>query len=206
MDIAKLYAEQEKLARKSRFYDAFGKVKRIAGLDCSYFGDRICGGAVVLDIDTLEPVEKAHAILKRTFPYIPGLLAYREAPAMISACRKLKNDVDVLMIDGFGTNHPRRCGIATHIGLKLDLPTIGVGKSFLCGDIGADGYIRQAGERTGKQMYSETSRKPIYVSPGHKISLDTSVEIVEKCTAGYRLPVPTRRAHEYVTGLKNSSI
>ncbi|WP_424356785.1 endonuclease V [Methanocella sp. MCL-LM] len=204
MKVDALYREQEQLAKKAVFYDAFGKLDSIAGIDCSYYGDLIIGGAVVIDLNTLEPVEKAHTILKLDFPYIPGLLAYREAKAMISACRKLKSDVDVLMIDGFGTNHPRRCGIATQIGLQLEMPTIGVGKSFLCGNIRDDGYVYQGAERTGKLIYSSRSKKPVYVSPGHRISLDTSVELVEKCMKSDRIPEPTRLAHEYVTGVKNT--
>jgi len=121
---------------------------------------------------------------------------------MMEAIGKVRDHTDILMVDGFGINHPRRCGIATYIGLKLEMPTIGVGKSFLCGEIQEDDYIYQDEERVGKLIFSANSKKPIYVSPGHKISLDTSVEIVEKCMAGNRLPEPTRLAHEYVTILK----
>lgn len=188
---------------KARFYDAFGKLNYIAGIDCSYYDDLIIGGAVVVDLNTLEPTEKAHAVFKLDFPYIPGLLAYREAKAMIGAFRKVKSDVDVLMIDGFGTNHPRRCGIATQIGLRLEMPTIGAGKSFLCGDIRDDGYVYQGDERTGKLVYSRTSKKPVYVSPGHRISLETSVELVEKCMKSGRIPEPTRLAHEYVSQIRD---
>ena len=109
------------------------------------------------------------------------------------------------MIDGFGTNHPRRCGIATHVGIKLDMPTIGVGKSFLCGEACDDDYICQAGEKVGKLVYSSGSKRPVYVSPGHKISLDTAVEIVQHCQKAGRIPEPTRLAHEYVTTLKRES-
>jgi deoxyribonuclease V len=193
------------LAKRAALYDAFGKVRYIAGVDCSYLDDRIIGGAVVVDYETMKPVERAHAVLKLKFPYIPGLLAYREADAMIAACRKIKCAVDVLMIDGFGVNHPRRCGIATHIGLKLDMPAIGVGKSFLCGEVGDDGYICQAGEKVGKVLYSSGSKRPIYVSPGHKISLDTAVEIAAHCIKAGRIPEPTRLAHEYVTALKHDA-
>lgn len=203
MKVKSPYREQERLGRKARFYDAFGKVRLVAGVDCSYVDDRIIGGAVVIDMNTLEPVEKAHVILKLDFPYIPGLLAYREAKAMIGAVKKLQSDVDVLMVDGFGTNHPRRCGIATQIGLKLDMPTIGVGKSFLCGEIRDDGYVYQDDERVGKLLYSQSSNKPIYVSPGHRITLESSVELVEHCMKSGRIPEPTRLAHEYVTALKN---
>ncbi len=177
-------------------------MRYIAGVDCSYPDDRIVGGAVVLDYETLKPVEHTHTILKLKFPYIPGLLAYREADAMIAACKKIKSDVDVLMIDGFGINHPRRCGIATHVGIKLAMPTMGVGKSFLCGEVCDDGYICQAGEKVGKLVYSGGSKRPVYVSPGHKISLDTAVEIVQHCQKAGRIPEPTRLAHEYVTALK----
>jgi deoxyribonuclease V len=102
----------------------------------------------------------------------------------------------------FGVNHPRRCGIATHIGIKLDRPAIGVGKSFLCGEACDDGYICQAGEKVGRLVYSAGSKRPIYVSPGHKISLDAAVEIAMHCIKTGRLPEPARLAHEYVTELK----
>ncbi|HMK48050.1 MAG TPA: endonuclease V [Methanocella sp.] len=204
VEAGQLFEEQRRLAEKARLYDAFGKVRRIAGLDCSYIGDLIIGGAVAVDFDMLMPVEKAHIVRKLDFPYIPGLLAYRESKAMIGAAQKLKVGADVLMIDGFGTNHPRRCGIATQIGLDLELPTIGVGKSFLCGEIRKDDYIYQDGERVGKMVFSKSSKKPVYVSPGHRISLDTSIELVEKCVRFGRLPEPIRFAHEYVTSLKNS--
>ncbi len=186
-------------------YDAFGRIRYIAGVDCSYLDDRIIGGAVVIDYESLKPVRQAHAILKLQFPYIPGLLAYREADAMIAAIRKIRSDVDILMIDGFGINHPRMCGIATHVGVKLDMPTIGVGKSFLCGVTCGD-YICQSGERVGKMVYSGGSKRPVYVSPGHKISLDTAVEVVEHCIRSGRIPEPTRLAHEYVTALKQEII
>jgi len=186
-------------------YDAFGRIRYIAGVDCSYLDDRIIGGAVVIDYESLKPVEQVHAILKLNFPYIPGLLAYREADAMMAAVRKIRSDVDILMIDGFGVNHPRMCGIATHIGVKLDKPTIGVGKSFLCGEACGD-YICQSGERVGKMVYSGSSKRPVYVSPGHKISLDTAVEVVKYCIRSGRIPEPTRLAHEYVTALKHEVI
>ncbi len=203
MQLDRLHKEQERLAKRAALYDAFGKIRYVAGVDCSYLDDRIIGGVVVVDYETLKPVESAHAILKLKFPYIPGLLAYREANAMIAAFRKIGHDVDILMIDGFGVNHPRRCGIATHVGVRLEMPTIGVGKSFLCGETCGDGYICQAEERVGKMVYSSSSKRPVYVSPGHMISLDTAVEIVERCITFGRQPEPTRMAHEYVTEIKN---
>jgi deoxyribonuclease V len=199
--VKRLFREQERLAKKAKLYDAFGKVRYVAGVDCAYLDSRIIGGVVVLDYDTLEPVTSAHAILKLDFPYVPGLLAYREAKAMIAAFRKVKHEADILMVDGFGVNHPRRCGIATHVGIKLDMPTIGVGKSFLCGEV-RDDTIYQSGEPAGKLLYSGASKRPVYVSPGHKISLDTAVDIVKKCTLKGRLPEPTRMAHEHAGKIK----
>ena len=204
MIVERLIEEQKRLAELALLYDAFGHVRYLGGVDCSYYGGKIIGGIVIIDIDSLEPVQKSHAVLTPDFPYIPGFLAYREAKAMIKAIRKVKDQVDILMIDGFGINHPRRCGLATYVGLKLDMPAIGVGKSFLCGEIREDDFVYQEDERVGKLVFSATSKKPIYVSPGHKISLDTSVELIEKCMAGHRLPEPTRLAHEYVTSLKNN--
>lgn len=201
MDLDRQYREQERLAKQVKLYDAFGRIRYVAGLDCSYTGDRIIGGAVVVDYGTPGPVEYAHAIRALKFPYIPGLLAYREADAMIAAFRNVRHDVDVLMIDGFGINHPRRCGIATHVGVKLDMPAIGVGKSFLCGEVSGDD-ICQDDEKVGRMLHTAGSKRPIYVSPGHRISLDTAVELVKHCIVSGRLPEPTRLAHEYVTALK----
>jgi deoxyribonuclease V len=202
----RLYREQERLAKRAMLYDAFGKIRYVAGVDCSYLDDQIIGGVVVVDYETLKPAERAHAVLKLKFPYIPGLLAYREADAMMAAFREIKHDIDILMVDGFGINHPRRCGIATHVGVKLDIPTIGVGKSFLCGEACGDGYICQAGERVGKMVYSGTSKRPVYVSPGHKITLDTAVEVVTRCIRSGRIPIPARLAHEYVTSVRDDML
>ncbi len=208
MLLDRLYREQERLAKRAKLYDAFGKVRHIAGVDCSYLDDgrtgrgRIIGGAVVVDYETLKPTARAHASLPLKFPYIPGLLAYREASAMMAAFRKVRHDVDVLMVDGFGVNHPRRCGIATHVGVRLDMPTIGVGKSFLCGEVGDDGYIRQGGEKVGKLVHSPGVKRPVYVSPGYKITLDTAVELATHFIKVGRIPEPARLAHEYVTELR----
>lgn len=202
MDVHKLYGEQTALAKKTILNDSFGAIKRIGGVDCSYIGDEeIIAGLVVLDFDTLRPVYRTFDILKLDFPYIPGLLAYREAPAMISVVENARIKPDVLMVDGFGTNHPRRCGIACHVGVTLDMPTIGIGKSFLCGNK-INNHIYQGQERVGRMIYSGMSKKPVYVSPGHRISLDTSVKLAEHCMIGSRIPEPTRKAHEYVSTLK----
>jgi deoxyribonuclease V len=202
MDVHGLFDEQIKLSKKAILTDSFPPLRRIGGVDCSYLNDEsIIAGLVVLDNKTLKLIYRHFEIRKLSFPYIPGLLAYREADAMISAIEDAKITPDMIMVDGFGTNHPRRCGIATHIGIKLDMPTIGVGKSFLCGSIKGN-RIYQNGELVGQIIRAMPEQKPVYVSPGHKISLNTAVRVVKHCIRGHRQPEPTRLAHEYVTAMK----
>ncbi len=203
MDVHELYNEQLELAKKAILIDSFLPIKRVGGVDCSYFDDEfIIAGLVILDYKTLKPVYRTFDKQRLTFPYIPGLLAYREADAMMGAIQKAKLKPDIVMVDGFGTNHPRRCGIATHIGIELDMPTIGVGKSFLCGQLHGS-RIFQDGVETGRLVRARPEQKPVYVSPGHRISLKTAVKVVKHCQAGHRQPEPTLLAHEYVTSLKN---
>lgn len=197
-----MIGEQKALAKKAILKDSFGVIRRIGGVDCSYIGDKyIIAGLVVIDHDSLQTIYRTFNVQKLDFPYIPGLLAYREAPAMIGAIEKAKIKPDLIMVDGFGTNHPRRCGIACHLGIKLDIPAIGVGKSFLCGNIRGDD-IYQNGEKVGRLVYADVANKPVYVSAGHKISLETAVSIVSRCFIKGKIPEPTRLAHEYVTRLK----
>ncbi|BAI61530.1 endonuclease V [Methanocella paludicola SANAE] len=206
MDVHELYNEQIELSKKAILTDSFPPIKRVGGVDCSYLDDKfIIAGLVVLDYGTLKPIYRTFDIQRLTFPYIPGLLAYREAEAMMGVIKKAKVRPDLIMVDGFGTNHPRRCGIATHIGIKLDVPAIGVGKSFLCGEVQGQRII-QDGEETGRLVRAISGQKPVYVSPGHKISLKTAVKVVKHCMAGHRQPEPTRQAHEYVTSIKNRSL
>lgn len=202
MDIHKYYDEQIGLAKKALLTDSFPPIKRIGGVDCSYLpDDRIVAGLVVLDYATMKPIYRTFEMRKLTFPYIPGLLAYREADAMMGAITKAKVKPDLVMVDGFGANHPRRCGIATQVGILLDIPTIGVGKSFLCGTLKGD-RILQDGEVTGRLVRARPGQKPVYVSPGHRISLKAAVKVVKHCQGGHRQPEPTRQAHEYATALK----
>jgi deoxyribonuclease V len=206
VDVRALIGEQKALAEKVILKDSFGAVRRIGGVDCSYIGEQyIIAGRVIIDRDSLQAIYRTFDVQKLDFPYIPGLLAYREAPAMIGAIEKAKIKPDVLMVDGFGINHPRRCGIACQIGIKLDMPAIGVGKSFLCGKILGDD-IYQDGEKVGKLVYIDRAKKPVYVSPGHKISLETAVTLVSGCFIKGKIPEPTRLAHEYVTRLKQQLV
>jgi len=188
-------------------------VKLIAGIDCALAaeGRKIAAVAVVCDAETLEIVEQAYCVQPCQFPYVPGLLSFREAPAVIEAVRRLGKKPDLLMCDGQGIAHPRGLGLASHVALWLDTPAIGVAKSRLCGqhrDVGrkkgAKVQLTLDGRVVGSVLRTRDNVKPLYVSVGHKITLDAAIGWVLKCAAGYRLPEPTRQAHLAVTKLKNS--
>ena len=179
------------------------KISHVAGVDASYGDERIFAAAIVLDYSTLEPIEKATAQLPLSFPYIPGLLSFREAPAVLEALGKLSTLPDVLFVDGHGVAHPRRFGMACHLGIMLNIPTIGCGKSILIGEhaslgetTGSTAELMADGECVGLVVRSRQHVKPVYVSVGHRVDLDSARRIVLSCTRGYRLPEPSRLAHQ----------
>ena len=176
----------------------------IAGADIS--GERAqreaTGAVVVLRYPELSPVETKVVTSKLDFPYIPGLLSFRESPLILAACEQLSITPDLLLVDGQGIAHPRRFGLASHLGLLLDLPAIGCAKSRLCGthttpgaEAGSYTELVDGGEVIGVALRTKLGVKPIYVSIGHKIGLQTAVHWVMNCCRGYRLPEPTRLAH-----------
>ena len=176
----------------------------IAGVDISADkGQGVATGAVVvLQYPELEVVETKVVNDKLNFPYIPGLLSFREAPLILAACQKLTVTPDLILVDGQGIAHPRRMGLASHIGLWLNLPTIGCAKSLLCGthqvpgaEPGSYAEVIDNGEIIGAALRTKLGVKPIYVSIGHKIDLPTAIYWVMNCCRGYRLPEPTRLAH-----------
>jgi deoxyribonuclease V len=185
----------------------------VAGIDISSGdGQRLARGAVVvLRYPELSIVEVQVAEGKITLPYIPGLLSFRECPLIIAACEKLHNVPDLILIDGQGIAHPRRFGLASHVGLFLDLPTIGCAKSILCGQHGpveqaAGSYseLLDDGEIIGAALRTKPGVKPIYVSVGHKMDLTSALQWVLNCCRGYRLPEPTRLAHLAAGGMLKS--
>lgn len=166
------------------------------------------GAVVVLRYPEFSIVEVKVAESKITFPYIPGLLSFREAPLILTACEKLCNVPELILIDGQGIAHPRRFGLASHVGLFLDLPTIGCAKSILCGQhqtlgekAGSHAELIDKGEVIGAALRTKSGVKPIYVSVGHKIDLASALQWVIKCCRGYRLPEPTRLAHLAAGGM-----
>ncbi|VVB97711.1 Endonuclease V [uncultured archaeon] len=203
-----LIAVQKLVAEKTVVEDDFGKLRLIAGVDQSFMDDRIISGIVVLKYDSLDVVECVHSIRPVNYPYIPTFLSFREGPAIVSAFEKLKNYPDILMVDGAGINHPRSAGIATHVGVALDVPTIGITKRILCGEgkepveVGEANPLIFEDKNVGWLLKSSKRSRPIVVAPGHRVSLDSSLSIVKACLRGHKLPEPTRLAHEYVNGLK----
>lgn len=186
-------------------------VRLVAGVDVSYSreSDTYYAGIVVMRWPGLEPVEEAWASGKPSFPYIPGLLSFREGPITLAAFRKLKHTPDVIMFDGQGVAHPRGFGLASHIGLLMDIPSIGCAKSVLVGEFDEPGRVRGSvsplvykGAVVGQAVRTRDGVNPVYVSVGHRLSLESAVSIVLGCFGGYRVPEPTRRAHILVNRVR----
>ena len=178
-------------------------VKTVAGIDLGYDDKtgRSRAVVVVLKFPELKLVESAEAVMPIQFPYVPGLLSFRETPVAVKALEKLENAPDLILCDGQGIAHPRRFGIACHIGLITGVPSIGVAKSLLVGKYGTLGETRGSiaplvyrNEEVGVVLRTKDNIQPVYVSVGHKISLETAVQYVLQCTPKYRLPETTRLA------------
>jgi deoxyribonuclease V len=189
--------------------DRIGKVRHVCGIDVGFEQDgAITRAAVaVLAFPALVLVEHAIARRKTSFPYVPGLLSFRETPAVLEALARLRIRPDLALCDGHGIAHPRRCGLASHIGLAADLPSIGVAKTRLIGAHrtprdrrGASTPLVDAGETIGAVLRTRAGVNPIYVSIGHRVSLATAIDFVMACCTRYRLPETTRWAHRLASG------
>ena len=196
-------ALQSKLAprviQKSRIKSA--EIATVAGVDAGYKDDSAHAAVVVLDLADLKVLEKAVATKPVSFPYVPGMLAFREGPVILEAMGKLTLRPDLLIVDGQGIAHPRRFGIASHIGLLTDIPSIGCAKTILWGDYqepqlsrGSIAYLTDGDETIGAVVRTRTAVKPVLVSIGHLMDLKDSIQIVLKSCRGYRLPEPIRCA------------
>jgi len=212
-------ALQRELAGKVRTEPLKGPVRTVAGADCAFLGERhgrrqaprgqIIAAAVLCDAESLQIVATAHVVRPCEFPYVPGLLSFREAPAVLEAIERLPERPDVLMCDGQGYAHPRRFGLASHVGVWLDIPTIGVAKSRLCGEPVAPGVargrrvaLRHRGETIGTVLRTRAHVKPLYISVGHQVTLEGAVRWALRCAVRFRLPEPTRLADRLVAQLK----
>ncbi|MBB6172064.1 deoxyribonuclease V [Nocardiopsis mwathae] len=177
------------------------RVGLVAGLDVSYTEGRLVAAAVVLSAETLEVVDAATVATAPRFPYVPGLFAFRELPPLLDAIDRLGTAPDVFVCDGFGLAHPRRFGLACHLGVLLDRPTLGVGKTPFVGRAEPPGQQRgswsplvDGDEVVGRALRTRTGVKPVYVSIGHRIDLDSATELVLRTAPNYRIPEPVRHA------------
>lgn len=207
LDLTAASALQRNLASNIIRETTFDTVTTVAGIDASYREGVARAAIVVLSYPVLDILEYVVAERPIDFPYVPGLLSFREAPAALDALEKLTLTPDLLIFDGHGIAHPRRLGIASHVGLLVDLPSIGCAKRRLCGrhdeparERGRFTELTDRGETIGAVVRTRTGVKPIFVSIGHRINLPAAVEIVLACGRGYRLPEPTRLADKVAGG------
>jgi deoxyribonuclease V len=215
VDAAEARALQKTLAARVDVATPLGPWKTVAAADVSYnkFSEWLYAAVVVVRAGTFEVVERVGVVGKATFPYIPGLLSFREAPVVLDAFRKLNTRPDVVLCDGQGVAHPRRIGLASHLGLWLDLPTIGCAKSLLCGQYDEPGPDRgdrsplvDRGEVIGSVVRTRSRVSPVYVSPGHLCDLEGAVAVTLATSVKYRLPVPARMAHDSVNELRRAHV
>jgi len=198
--VEKAHAMQLSLSKRVIRRDMLPKtICYVAGVDTAYNAGMSIGAAVVFDYNSLSVVESKKARVKTSFPYIPTLLSFRELPPTLAAIKKLKTQPDVFLVDGQGIAHPYRLGFASHLGLVLNKPTIGVAKSLLCGKVGSfnrGGWapITDKDEVIGAAI-AQKGEKPVYVSVGHMVSLKKAIQIVKHCTKLHRIPEPIRVAH-----------
>ena len=180
------------------------RIDYVAGVDVAYAGEFSIGAVAVVEYCSLSLVESRTARLATAFPYIPSLLSFREVPPSVAAISKLHAQPDVLLVDGQGIMHPYRFGFASHLGLVIGKPTIGVAKSPLIGEVRRfteEGWapIIDNGENVGAALLTRSSTRPLYVSVGHKVSLEKAIEIVKHCTSNTRIPKPVIDAHVLAT-------
>lgn len=235
-------AEARQIQEELRAYwkgdDAFGKIRTVAGLDAAFVltgsqalvegrgkprvnetrwsllreANRAIGCVVMYRFPEMEEIERSYAIAPLEFPYVPGFLSFREIPVLLEALRKLREMPDLLFCDGQGYAHPRRLGLASHLGVVLDLPSIGCAKSILLGThdrvpLKAGSWVplvdeKANGERIGAAVRTRTGVKPIYVSQGHRVSLKTAIRLTLAVNDGFRIPRPTRDADHYAGQIK----
>jgi deoxyribonuclease V len=186
----------------------------VAGADCAFSGDKqtIFAAAVIYDRKTQRVIEVAHAVRPVEFPYVPGFLSFREGPAVTQAIRALRHEFGAILFDGHGFAHPRRCGIAAHLAIELDKAGVGVAKSRLMGTFGkpalkagATAPLMDGNEQIGVVLRTQKGIRPVFVSIGHRVNLESAIRLVLACGTRYRIPEPTRQADIEVAKLKRQS-
>lgn len=213
LDPSEARALQVELAQRVDTSTPLGPRQTVAAADVSFDrgGEELYAAVVVVQAGTFELVERVGVAGPAAFPYVPGLLSFREAPALIEAFERLRTRPDVVLCDGQGIAHPRRLGIASHLGLWLDLPTVGCAKSRLCGRYDEPGPNRgdrspliDRGEVVGAVVRTRPRVRPLFVSPGHRCNLEGAVALVQMTLDKVRLPVPSRMAHAYVNEVRRA--
>ncbi|GAB4388662.1 MAG: deoxyribonuclease V [Thermodesulfovibrionales bacterium] len=200
-DVAEARAIQEAVRLKVRVVPLRGRPRTVAGLDAAFAGDRAVAAACLFTYPGLEPIKDSVAVRRCEFPYVPGYLTFREGPAVVEAIAALGEPPGLLLFDGQGIAHPRGIGIAAHLGALMDLPSVGCAKSRLAGQYREPGRrkgswspLRIEGRAVGAALRTRDGVKPVFVSPGHRIDLAGSLEIVMGCVGRFRVPEPLRRA------------
>ena len=228
VSIAEARAIQEKLREKWEEADRLGTIRTVAGLDAAFLitgsqafkktnpwqrlreANRAIGCVVLFSYPEMHELERAYAVVPLHFPYVPGFLSFREIPALLAALKKLNQQPDLLFCDGQGIAHPRRVGLATHLGIWLDRPTIGCAKSILIGthepvNNTAGSWaelLDEKGECIGAALRTRDNVNPIFVSQGNRVSLETAVHLTLEVSSGYRIPRPTREADRFTREIK----
>lgn len=206
IDLKSLAAKQQELKKKLIIEPYNRAVRYILGIDSSYVKTEniILSVAVVYDLELGDIIETAYEVGNADFPYIPGYLSFREIPTTISAVKKIKSAYDLIMVDAQGVAHPRQIGFASHLGVVLDIPTIGCAKKRLIGEYevpsiekGSFSFLYFKGLEVGAVLRTKKNVKPVFISPGHRTDISSSIRIVLDATKNYRLPEPVRLAHIY---------
>lgn len=208
-DYREAVAVQKSLVSKLSFNEKIAQTELVAGVDCASFGNTsfMVGAVVVWEQETGKIIDRAVSSVEADFPYIPGLLGFREIPAILTAFNDISIIPDVIICDGQGRAHQRGFGIACHLGLYVDIPTIGCGKSRLVGSYEEPSHFKGAWNElwykqkiVGRVLCTKNNVKPVFVSAGNKCSLESATEIVLRCCRKYKLPEPIREAHKLCNG------
>jgi len=211
--IGKWKAEQSRLRERMIVAPLKPLPRFVAGADCAFSDDKqtIYAAAVVYDREMQRILEVAHATRPAEFPYVPGFLSFREGPAAVQAIRALRHEFGAILFDGQGFAHPRRCGIASHLAIQLDIPGVGVAKSRLIGtfgepalNAGATAPLKDGDEQIGVVLRTQKGIRPVFVSVGHRVDLASAIKLVLACCTRYRIPEPTRQADIEVAKLKRA--
>jgi deoxyribonuclease V len=197
-DLRQLRNIQRKVAAQAIAKDVIdtSQVKAIAGFDIAFYDDKIVCAAVILDAKTMKVLESKTSVSTAPLQYIPAYLAFREGPAIMQTYYSLELEPDVIMIDGHGMAHPLKCGLATYVGVELEKPTMGVAKKLLIGDV-KDEKIVAGNETLGMAVTTKEYARPVYVSVGHNISLDSAAKLIKQCIIfPHKMPEPLHQAHK----------